>query len=217
MVVPGPQPLRCAITNLRASGLATPLAHRMLLRDQVCHWADQGIDFVQLREKQIDSGELLALSEIAMAAILNGARSSDRKGRTQLLINGRPDIAVAASADGVHLTSHPAELTPRQVRRLFRTAGLPDPLVSISCHTLHQVVAARAAGAGLVLFGPVFEKRVAGQVVVPGVGLPLLQEACAAAGTLPVLALGGVTVENSSLCGLAGAAGHAGIRLFAGL
>jgi thiamine-phosphate pyrophosphorylase len=64
------------------------------------------------------------------------------------------------------------------------------------------------------LFGPVFEKRVEGIVVVAGVGLERLREACAAAGGIPVLALGGVTWESAERCVAAGAAGVAGIRLF---
>jgi thiamine-phosphate pyrophosphorylase len=74
----------------------------------------------------------------------------------------------------------------------------------------------RAAGNGvdLILFGPVFEKRVADVVVVEGLGLDALQEACAAAEGTPVLALGGVTWPRAELCIEAGAAGVAGIRLF---
>jgi len=66
----------------------------------------------------------------------------------------------------------------------------------------------------MVLFGPVFEKRVEGELVVRGLELMMLQAACVIAGKLPVLALGGVTAENAAACVQAGAAGVAGIRLF---
>jgi thiamine-phosphate pyrophosphorylase len=64
------------------------------------------------------------------------------------------------------------------------------------------------------LFGPVFEKRVDGEMVGKGVGLEKLQEACNEAGNTPVLALGGVTWPRAELCIEAGASGVAGIRLF---
>jgi thiamine-phosphate pyrophosphorylase len=135
-------------------------------------------------------------------------------GKTKLLVNGRADVAVAAGADGVHLTSRPGELTAEQVRRVFAAAGRGEPVVSASCHTLDEVRGAVAGGVGLVLFGPVFEKRVGGEVVVRGVGMEALRKACEVAGGMPVLALGGVTAENAVACVEAGAAGVAGIRLF---
>ena len=67
----------------------------------------------------------------------------------------------------------------------------------------------------MILFGPVFEKRVDGELVIAGVGLQALHEACVAAGEIPVLALGGVTAELIEDCLRAGAKGVAGIRLFA--
>jgi thiamine-phosphate pyrophosphorylase len=189
---------------------------------QARRWADEGVEFVQLREKQLAAGELVRLA----AAMLAGLREVG--GKTKLLVNGRADVAVAAGADGVHLTSRAGELTADQVRRVFATAGAGKPVVSVSCHTLAEVRRAVAGCADLILFGPVFEKCVlhpngqrtpiggpgAGVVVVAGVGLERLREACAAAGGTPVLALGGVSWESAGLCVEAGAAGVAGIRLF---
>ena len=160
-------------------------------------------DYVQLRAKDVDGGELLARAERLVA---DGAT---------LLVNGRADVAVAAGAAGVHLTARREELTVAQVRAVFAAAGRPTPVVSVSCHTLEEVVRAREAGADLILFGPVFEKRMDGEVVVVGVGLERLREACEVAGRVKVLALGGVTEENAAECLEAGAAGVAGIRLFA--
>jgi thiamine-phosphate pyrophosphorylase len=79
---------------------------------------------------------------------------------------------------------------------------------------VEEVRRAREGGADLIVFGPVFEKRVEGEVVVAGVGLGLLAEACEVAGGVPVVALGGVTEENVARCIESGAAGVAGIRLF---
>jgi thiamine-phosphate pyrophosphorylase len=170
-------------------------------------WASEGVEYVQLREQYLAAGELAALAR-AMLQIFSGTE-------TKLLVNTRADVAAATGADGVHLTSHPDELTAEQVRRVFARAGRPRPVVSGSCHSVKEVARAAAAGVGLILFGPVFEKRVAGEVVVPGVGLESLRKAYVAASGVPVLALGGVTEDNTAACLDAGAAGVAGIRLFA--
>jgi thiamine-phosphate pyrophosphorylase len=172
-------------------------------------WAREGVQFVQLREKQLGAGELVKLATALRAALREA-------GETKLLVNGRVDVAVAAGADGVHLTSRAGELTPEQVRQVFRATGAALPVVSVSCHTLDEVQRAVADGVDLILFGPVFEKRVAGAVVAEGVGLETLREACAAAAGTPVLALGGVTWANAELCIETGAAGVAAIRLFGG-
>ena len=92
--------LRCAITS-GDGWVATSLARR---------WAAEGVEFVQLREKQLDAGELVRLTAAMQAALREG-------GKTKLLVNGRADVAVAAGADGVHLSSRAGELTAEQVRR----------------------------------------------------------------------------------------------------
>jgi thiamine-phosphate pyrophosphorylase len=171
--------------------------------------AATGISYIQLREKFLAAD---ALTEIARAM---AEELRQHGGHTKLLVNSRADVALVAGADGVHLTSRSGELTPTQVRRLFAAAGGPLPILSIACHTLAEVNRAVADATSLILFGPVFEKRIGGEVVVPGVGLDALRTACDSAGAVPVLALGGVTAENAAACLAAGASGIAGIRLFA--
>jgi thiamine-phosphate pyrophosphorylase len=171
-------------------------------------WVDAGLEWVQLREKWMTARELTAVAR-AMAEMFREAG-----GRTNLLVNGRADVAVAAGADGVHLTARTEELTPEQVRRLFAGAGC-QAVIGVSCHSIEEVRRACEGGADLIVFGPVFEKRVEGAVVVAGVGLGLLRDACKAAEGVPVVALGGVTEENVARCLERGAAGVAGIRLFA--
>jgi thiamine-phosphate pyrophosphorylase len=195
--------LRYAITD----GTADSPGGVTRLLGRAKRWAGEGIDFVQLREKQLDGGAMLELAE-AMAATLRGSA-------TKLLLNSRPDIAIAAGADGVHLTARPGELTPAQVRQVFAVACPAPPLVSVACHTLAEVAHAAGAHTDLILFGPVFEKRVNVVSVLDGVGLEALEHACTLAGGIPVLALGGVTLQNSRQCLQAGASGVAGIRLFA--
>lgn len=199
--------LRCAITDGTASSFvnATQIDR---LRNHVRRWAADGIDLIQLREKSLDAGALLALAEVALDTL------RETQSPTKLLINTRVDVAIAARAHGVHLTSRPDELTPQQVRELFTHAGLPAPVVSISCHTPSDIARARHNTADFILFGPVFEKRVDGELVAAGVGLEALSLACAIAQQVPLLAIGGITSENISACLAAGAAGIAGIRTF---
>ena len=189
---------RCAITNRKIVSREEQ-ASRQALLNLARRWANSGIDYLQLREKDLEAAEMVLLAR-RMLAQLAGSR-------TKLLINGRPDVALAAGAHGVHLTSREDELTPAQVRSIF-----PEAIISVSCHTLDDI--RRSLDADFLLFGPVFEKSIAGERVAEGSGLELLHQACLAAGPIPVLALGGVTAENTNACLEAGAAGIAGIRLF---
>jgi thiamine-phosphate pyrophosphorylase len=189
-------------------------ARQAALLHQASANAAAGIDFLQLREKDLPAGELASLAR-QLLTILRA------HGPTKLLIHSRADIAIAVRADGVHLPAAPGPLTPAQVRGLYAAANLPTPMVSVSCHTLAEVARAATSNPGqaatLILFGPVFEKRIAGQLIAPGTGLDLLRSACAAAAPTPVLALGGITRANTPACLASGAAGIAAIRHFATL
>ncbi len=167
----------------------------------------EGIDFIQLREKDLPSATLAALARRLAGAI------AETGGPTRLLINSRADVAISTGAYGVHLTSGPDELTPTQVRSLYASSGRFRPVVTVSAHTREEVQRARENQADAILFGPVFEK-ISGKIVFHGQGLDKLRAACAAAYPVPVYALGGVTLENAPTCVAAGAAGVAGIRLF---
>ncbi len=215
MVFSFERPLRCAITDLSSVLSESPAERRLRLGHQLRGWAVDGVDFVQLREKGLAAGELLELARTAMEVLREGTLQSAATRQPRLLLNGRPDIAVAAGTDGVHLSAEPGALTPAQTREIFAGAGRPAILVSISCHTLAEVSLARGRGADLILFGPIFEKNIRGEVVAEGKGLDLLREACLAGGPTPVLALGGVTAARVDPCLRVGAAGIAAIRLFA--
>lgn len=199
--------LRCAITDGAAADFVNTTQIDRLL-NQVRRWTADGIDMIQLREKNLDAGALFALAE-AILRVVGETNSS-----TKLLINGRADVAIAAGAHGVHLTADPDELTPHQVRELFTHAALPRPIVSISCHTPADIARAHHNAADFIFFGPVFEKRVQGELVSVGVGLEALALACEIAQEIPLMALGGVTQQNAASCLTAGAAGIAGIRTF---
>jgi len=157
-----------------------------------------GVDWVQVREKRRPARALCALVERA-------ARLHE-KGGGKLLVNERLDVALACGADGVHL---PADSLPASA---VRCAMPRDFLVGVSCHTVEEVEAAAREGASFAVLGPIFAtpgKR-------PPLGVDLLREACGRVARLgfPVLALGGVTLQNAAACLDAGAAGLAAIRLF---
>ena len=156
-----------------------------------------GVDLIQLRERDLSARELLALAEAGMARC--------RGSKTRLLVNDRLDVALAAGADGLHLPSH--GLPAVEVRRRF-----PEMLVGASCHNAEEVRRAEESGADFVVFGPVFETA-SKQAYGPPVGVEQL-ESVARAAKIPVLALGGVTLENAGACLKAGAAGIAAIALF---
>ncbi|HLK53916.1 MAG TPA: thiamine phosphate synthase, partial [Candidatus Angelobacter sp.] len=88
------------------------------------------------------------------------------------------------------------------------------PVIGISAHSVTEVARAEAHGADFAVFAPVFEKN----GTAHRAGLELLRQACHRTETaqppMPVLALGGVTLQNARQCVEAGAAGIAGIRLF---
>lgn len=208
--------LRYAITDrarfaAESGQQAEPTRQTALLR-QAARLAAEGIDFLQLRERDLSAAALASLARNLLATLC------EHNPATRLLVNSRADVAIATHADGVHLTSSPNELTPAQVRALYAAASLPEPVISLSCHTLAEV--ARAASSApderptLILFGPVFEKVVGNKLVTAGAGLDLLRAACAAAAPIPVLALGGINPANTDSCLAAGAMGIAAIRLF---
>jgi thiamine-phosphate pyrophosphorylase len=207
--------LRYAITPGSPGGTSRSNKRESIV-DHAMRCAATQVDFFQLREKQLDAGELAEIAREVLRVV-----RPQNSGPTRLLINSRADVAIAVGADGVHLTSAQGELTPEQVRALYAAAQLPSPVISISCHSLPEIARARGLGTSLILFGPVFGKSVQSpqsgevKVVSPALGLGHLRQACTLADPIPVLALGGVTEANAPECIRAGAAGVASIRLFA--
>jgi thiamine-phosphate pyrophosphorylase len=157
-----------------------------------------GVDMVQVRERDLPAREILSISEAAVQiARTTGAR---------VLVNDRADIATCVGA-GVHLTTR--SVTANVVRHAFGK----EMLVGASTHNLEEAVTAESGGADFVVFGPVFEtasKREYG----PPAGIEALR-AIAKRLSIPVLALGGITLANAPLALDAGAAGIAAISLFA--
>ena len=196
---------------------------RAALLRKISEAARCGVDYIQLREKDLSARELRELASDAMATIESAKAqqpgTGNRRPETRLLINSRIDVALACRAAGVHLRSD--DISAADARDIWMKAAAAGhgPLatdhftIACSCHTASEVRRAQSEGADFVVFAPVFEKG--GQ---RGVGLEALRAACrpepSQAVNLPVLALGGVTLDNAQACLEAGAAGIAGIRLF---
>ena len=157
------------------------------------------VPLVQIREKMLNTR---VLYELVVRAVIMTRDSS-----TRVLVNDRFDVARAAGADGVHLTT--TSLPPTVVRDVCGA----EFLIGASTHSLDEARAARAGGADFVVFGPVFEtesKRAHG----PPQGLEKLRQVTQELQGYPVLAIGGITLDNAGSCYAAGASGIAGIRLF---
>jgi thiamine-phosphate pyrophosphorylase len=158
-----------------------------------------GVDWVQIREKDLPARRLLALTETAIS-------QARRQGTTRVVVNDRLDVALAAHAHGVHLgtRSMPVDL----VRKL----APPESVVGVSCHSLAEALAAESAGANYLLLGPIFPTPSKLQFGPP-LGLSKLREVTSQV-SIPVFALGGITADRVAGCRENGAAGIAGIRIF---
>jgi thiamine-phosphate pyrophosphorylase len=172
-----------------------------------------GVDYIQLREKDLTIRELERLAAEALR-VMRG------EGTSRLLINHRTDVALAVGADGVHLTSE--DIAASEARALASKVRTERFLIAASCHSTQEVRLAESHGADFVVLAPVFEKR-----GMNGIGVQVLREAAQKDRTpdtrveagdtrrrFAVFALGGVNMERAPLCAAAGAAGIAGIRLF---
>jgi thiamine-phosphate pyrophosphorylase len=218
------RPILCYITDRKAFS-GDESARRGRLLDKIREAARAGVAYIQLRETDLSARELESLAQEAIAIVRNESRLRtdqsalrhvDLNPTTILLINSRTDIAFAVKADGVQLRSD--DLSPSNVRKIWShsasTAACQgprsEPIIGVSCHSPSDAARAATNGATFAVFGPVFEKKDA-----PGslpAGLEALRDACRA--DIPVLALGGITVNNARSCLDAGAAGIAAIRLF---
>jgi thiamine-phosphate pyrophosphorylase len=186
---------------------------RSRLLEKIAEAARCGINYIQLREKDLPARDLEELASEAMRILRDPKlRTEIREHGTVFLINSRTDVALATGAGGVHLRSD--DISPEEACRIWQhscSAGASARVtISVSCHHPSEVQQAAIAGADLALFAPVFEKEIA-----PGTnpaGLETLRRACQA--KIPVLALGGITLDNAQSCLDAGAAGIAAIRLF---
>jgi thiamine-phosphate pyrophosphorylase len=200
----------------RAQFAGNEAVRQQRLLEKIAEAARCGVDFIQLREKDLPGRDLehLALEAVRVIHENSPLIVGSQERQTQLLINSRTDVVISCGADGVHLQSR--DVLPADVRNIWNKAivnlaGDARQLkVAVSCHTLSEVMRAEEGGANFAVLGPVFEKKATPELQPLGLGL--LEQACAR--QIPVLALGGINLENARLCVEAGAAGIAAIRMF---
>lgn len=217
---PQTESILCCVTDRRAIPVANPLAGDSAggddsrgigaLRDFIGKIAAAGVNWIQIREKDLDAQQLCGLASAAVEM----ARAT----RVRIIVNDRLDVALAARAAGVHLgeTSLPVAAAVSWKRAASQSdahAIIPaDFLIGASCHSLESAVQAERGGADYVFFGPVFTTPLKAAFGEPQ-GLTRLEQVCRAV-RIPVLGIGGVTLENAAACIDAGASGIAAIRLF---
>jgi thiamine-phosphate pyrophosphorylase len=215
-------PILCYVTDRRS--LLVPSAAVATLAEKIVAIAAAGVDWVQIREKDLSARELAALTREAIAR----SRAAGSKHAAQIIVNDRLDVALAEGAGGVHLgeASLPVAEVAKWVKRSesgvavgdagaasqFPAAANRDFLIGASCHSLEGAKAAVSDRAGYIFFGPVFATPSKVKFGEPQ-GVKKLAAVCSAV-PVPVIAIGGITLENAGKCIAAGAAGIAAIRLF---
>jgi thiamine-phosphate pyrophosphorylase len=161
-----------------------------------------GVDWIQIREKDLPARELLDLARRAIAAVPR---------TTSVLINDRLDVALASGAAGVHLGA--ASIPVAEAVRWCSARNAPANFqIGVSCHALREASEAERAGASYIFFGPIYETPSKAQFGPPQ-GIARLAEACRSV-RIPVVAIGGINEDNAADGLEAGAAGIAAIRMF---
>jgi thiamine-phosphate pyrophosphorylase len=213
------KPILCYVTDRRS--LQAPRDSSEPLLEKVERLALAGVDWIQLREKDLAGRSYSWLAREALRRVSQQAIKTMVSARVQagvlarILVNDRLDVAVAEKAAGVHLGENSLRVEEAKLLvAAVRAAQAPphDFLLGVSCHSLEAAQSAASAGANYIFFGPVFatpSKAAYG----PPQGLDQLAQVCASI-KIPVLAIGGITLENAPACLSAGAAGIAAIRLF---
>jgi thiamine-phosphate pyrophosphorylase len=189
----------CLVTDRRRLGEAAgarPEEYRDLLVEQVTAAARADVDYIQLREPDLEARDLASLVRALLPAT--------RQGRSKLLVNDRLDVALATGADGVHLKEQ--GIAPEQVRRIAPEGFL----IGCSVHTTAAAGARKAADfliAGTVL--STASKQAPDYLNEEGLRLIVR-----AADAQPVLGIGGLDVSSAPMVRSSGAAGLAAIGAF---
>jgi thiamine-phosphate pyrophosphorylase len=206
---PGSEPILCYVTGRRLLGGAGARDVRDALLHSIESTALSGVDWIQIREKDLSGRECALLARDALKCAAKASNSNTT--RTRILINDRSDVALAERTGGVHLGEN--SLPVQEVRRFVVSHGTQeDFLIGVSCHSLEVAKSAATSGADYIFFGPVFATPSKAAYGAPQ-GLERLKEVCRAV-SIPVIAIGGITLANGAACLSAGARGLAAIRLF---
>jgi thiamine-phosphate pyrophosphorylase len=201
--------LLCYVTDRHSLSEVQSAEQLEILSGKIEAAAEAGVDWIQIREKDLSGKECSSLTH---AALQRAAKSSAGKtAAARILVNDRLDVALAQRAGGVHLGEKSLPLA--EARRLIESRGeRNDFLIGVSCHSLEAARAAASGGADYLFFGPIFATPSKAAFGAPR-GLERLGEICRAV-SIPVLAIGGITLANAADCFTAGASGIAAIRLF---
>ncbi|HEY0913021.1 MAG TPA: thiamine phosphate synthase, partial [Bradyrhizobium sp.] len=179
---------RIALTLQRPGDRFARVRLYVLITESVCRspWmqvAEEalrgGADCLQLREKDLDPGEVLARARLLVELCRRYSAIS--------IINDRPDIALLSGADGVHLGQQ--DLPPTEARKLLG----PDKLIGVSTHNLEQARAARHSGADYIGIGPCFVSGTKRRDFVAG--LDVVREVAGSV-SIPAVAIAGITADN---------------------
>ena len=197
----------CLVTDRKrlAGGGTSFRAARVELAEQARHAVNAGVDLIQVRERDLETAQLADI----VGDLVDIARGSP----TRIVVNDRFDVALACGAAGVHLRTD--SIPPFAARSIAGGAAwrhaLSGFLIGRSVHRLDEALE-QAAAVDYLIAGTVFPSA-----SKPGadclLGQSGLSEMTNAVG-VPVLAIGGVTVERVAQIALAGASGVAGISLF---
>ena len=159
---------------------------------------DCNIPLIQIREKKLGAKSVyeLTLNALDIAKYTN----------SKILVNERLDIALAAKADGVHLTSKSMPIG--KVRKIIPKGFI----IGVSTHSLKEGIEAKAKGAHFITFSPIFSTPFKAKYGSPK-GLNNLKKLCEALDPFPVIALGGINETNYRSALENGSSGFASIRL----
>jgi thiamine-phosphate pyrophosphorylase len=204
-------PILCYVTDRKSFAFGDNDQNQALLK-RIASAAAAGIDWIQIREKDLSAKEL---SSITCEAVAQTRQINERTGNAaRILVNDRVDVALSEHAGGVHLgeRSLPVQDVCGWLDARLNLDERDKFLVGLSGHSVQGSVSAARDGAHYIFFGPVFATPSKAPFGAPQ-GLQRLAEVCRAV-NIPVLGIGGITRENAFHCFAAGASGIAAIRLF---
>jgi thiamine-phosphate pyrophosphorylase len=193
----------CLVTDRRRLGAsigARPEECLAALHEQVGAAAEVGIDFVQIREPDLDARALTGLVRSLIARC--------RGTSTRILVNDRLDVAIAAGAHGVHLKESSIPLA--RARSAFAEASAGRAVISCAVHT--PLTAAALHSADLLIAGTVLPT--VSKAATEYLGWKGLQEIVGVAKGTPVLGIGGLDIDSIPSLAASGAAGLAAIGAF---
>lgn len=199
------RPILCYVTDRRVLSVSAKANEQIALLEKIESLLAAGIDCIQIREKDLSARDCGSLTRSVLE--LQARHSS----KSAIIVNDRVDVALTEKASGVHLGERSIPVAEAK-KFVASSAEQADFLLGVSCHSQGAALGGESAGADYLIFGPIFATPSKAQFGAPQ-GILRLAEICRSV-KIPVLAIGGISLENSAECLQAGAAGIAAIRLF---